>query len=101
MKKYWIALLCLASPAFAEETSMYDSEEAFISDLEQLARRCGTMADGQVDVEIFGIKLVRTGKRCILGTGEIDPLVRDYLTTNDLAWAGLEGSDAIWVLAGH
>ncbi len=85
--------------ALAAETSMYDNREAFISDLEQLAQRCGTMTDGQVDVEIFGIQLERSGDRCVLGEGEVDSAVRDYLTDGELTWAGMHGEGSLWVLA--
>ena len=100
MKKLWIALMCLASPVLAEGTSMYDSTEAFLADLEQMSVRCGTMAEGQIDDEIFGIQFSRgTDGRCILGTGEVDPLVAEFFAENDLSWAGLIDGNSIWVAA--
>lgn len=100
MKKLLIALLCTASPALAENISMYDSVEAFLADLEQMAIRCSTMAEGQVDDEIFDIEFARgTEGRCILGTGDVDPLVADFFVENDLSWAGLINDNSIWVAA--
>lgn len=100
MKKLWIVLMCLASPAMSDDNSMYNSPEAFLADLEQMSVRCGTMVDGQVDAEIFGIQFVRdTDGRCTLGTGEIDPLVASFFADNELSWAGLIGGDSIWVTA--
>lgn len=99
MKKIWIMLICLASPALAEDTSMYESTDAFLADLEQMAIRCGTMAEGQVDDEIYGIQFIRDaeGHRCILGSGDVDPLVSQFFAENDLTWAGLIDDNSIWV----
>jgi len=101
MKKLLIVLLCSASPALAESTSMYDNVDAFLADLEQMAVRCGTMAEGQIDDEIFGIQFVRgsDGHRCILGSGEVDPLVAKFFAENDLTWAGLIDGNSVWVAA--
>jgi hypothetical protein len=100
MKKLLIALLCIASSAVAEGTSMYDNVDAFLADLEQMAIRCGTMAEGQVDDEIYGIQFARgTEGRCILGTGDVDPLVFEFFVENDLSWAGMIDDNSIWVAA--
>lgn len=100
MKKLLIALLCAASPALADNPSMYDSVDAFVADLEQMAIRCGAMADGQVDDEILGIQFARgTDGRCTLGPGEIDALAVEFFTNNELAWAGLVDGNNIWVAA--
>lgn len=100
MKKLLIALLCTASPVVAEGSSMYDNVDAFLVDLEQMAIRCGTMAEGQVDDEIYGIQFtLGTDGRCILGTGEVDPLVAEFFVENDLSWAGMIDDNSIWVAA--
>lgn len=100
MKKIWIALLCLTSPALADDTSMYESLEAFMDDLEQMAVRCGSMAIGQVDEEIFSIQFVRGADgRCKLGSGEIDPMVAAFFAETELSRAGLVDGNSIWVAA--
>jgi len=94
------AVIAVASPALAEESSMYESTDAFLADLEQLSVRCDSMADGQIDEEIFGIQFVRgSDGRCVLGTGEIDPLVAEFFGDNDLSWAGLIDGNSIWIAA--
>lgn len=94
------AIIAFASPALAEESSMYESTDAFLADLEKMAVRCGTMAEGQVDEEIFGIQFTRsTEDRCILGSGEVDPLVAKFFAENDLSWAGLIDDNSVWIAA--
>lgn len=95
------AIIAVATPALAEDTSMYESTDAFLADLEQMSVRCGTMADGQVDDEIFGLQFTRDaeGHRCVLGTGVIDPLVAEFFSQNNLSWAGLIDGNSIWVTA--
>lgn len=100
MKKFCFALLICGTSAMAEDASMYDNVDAFLADLEQMAVRCGTMAEGQVDDEIFSIQFARgTDGRCILGSGEVDPLVAKFFAENDLSWAGLIDDNSIWVAA--
>ncbi|MEP1613938.1 MAG: hypothetical protein ABJL72_18705 [Roseobacter sp.] len=99
MKILCIVMILSATPLFAEQSSMYESEGEFFADLEDLATKCGTMTDGQVDVEIFGIQLERSGDRCVLGEGDVDPAVRHYLTDGELTWAGMHGEGSLWVLA--
>lgn len=100
MEKIWIMLMCFAAPANADDSSMYESTDAFLADLEQMSVRCGTMAEGQIDDEIFGIQFARgTDGRCTMGSGEIDPLVADFFSENSLSWAGLIDGNSIWVIA--
>lgn len=100
MKKLLIALLFSALPALADGTSMFANVDAFLADLEQMAVRCGTMEEGQVDDEIFGIQFTRgTEDRCILGPGEVDPLVAKFFAENKLSGAGLIEDNSIWVAA--
>lgn len=101
MKKLWIALMCLASPVLADGTSMYDSPEAFLADLERMSVRCGSMADGQIDEEYHDILFARTsdGDRCTLGPGDLDPLVSEFFAENELTWAGLIDANNLWVAA--
>lgn len=94
------AIIAVATPAFADDSNMYESTDAFLADLEQMSVRCGTMVEGQVDDEIFGLQFARgTENRCILGSGEVDPLVAKFFAENDLSWAGLIDNNSIWVAA--
>ena len=94
------AIIAVATPALADDSSMYESTDAFLADLEQMSLRCGTMAEGQIDDEIFGIQFARgTDGRCTMGSGEIDPLVAEFFSENSLTWAGLIDGNSIWVTA--
>jgi hypothetical protein len=100
MKRIWITLLCLASSAVADDTSMYESVDAFNADLEQMAIRCGEMPAGKVEEEIFGLRFSRgSGDRCILGRGQIDPKVVAFFADHEISWAGLVDDKSIWVSA--
>lgn len=99
MKRIWITLLCLAPPALANDTSMYESVDAFMADLEQMAIRCGGMPSGKIEEEIFGIQFIRTRDRCTIGRGEIDPLVATFFANEEISWAGLVDDQTIWITA--
>lgn len=101
MKKLLVAMLCLASPALADEkNSMYESVDAFMADLEQMAIRCGKMPKGSAEEEIFGLRFIHSsGDRCTLGRGEIDPLVATFFANESISWAGLVDDQTIWVAA--
>ncbi|WP_299140289.1 hypothetical protein [uncultured Tateyamaria sp.] len=94
------AIIAVATPALADDSSMYENADAFLADMEQMSVRCGTMAEGQIDDEIFGIQFVRDADgRCTMGSGEVDPLVAEFFSENSLSWAGLIDGNSIWVTA--
>lgn len=93
--KVTLAALTLSTAANAQ--SNYDDPSVILTELTALSVECAGMADGQVNEEIFGIQFIRTGERCTLGHGEIDPRVAEFLAEKGLSWAGIVNEGSIWV----
>ncbi|WP_184566906.1 hypothetical protein [Sulfitobacter undariae] len=98
-----IASLLIAAPVWADSDPKYLDPKVILADLLELQETCQNMTLGQTNEEVFGILFTRSpdGGTCQFQNGELDDHVRDFLQEQNLAWAGVEGQDGLWVKAAN
>lgn len=96
IKMKTMALIAMTIGTVAIGETNYDDPQNILAELTALSEECGTMDDGEVKTEVFGIKLVRIDGTCAIVNGsEIDERVRIFLEEQNLPWAGV----GLWATA--